>query len=92
MRVQYGWLIYFIVALVTFEELDYVFSCAHSDFLYGLLERVLELGVLGNLKYHLETHSGENTYKYRQCDFASVQAGDLRTHLKNSPGRNIIQM
>ena len=50
MRVQYGWLIYFIVALVTFEELDYVFSCAHSDFLYGLIERVLELGVLGNLK------------------------------------------
>ena len=31
MRVQYGWLISFIVALVTFEELDYVFSCAHSD-------------------------------------------------------------
>ena len=50
MRVQYGWLIYFIVALVTFEELDYVFSCAHSHILYGLLERVLELGVLGNLK------------------------------------------
>ena len=50
MRVQCRSLISFIVALVTFEELDYVFSCAHSDILYGLIERVLELGVLGNLK------------------------------------------
>ena len=53
MRVQYGCLNSFIVAMVTFEELFWIMSShvrAHSDFLHGLLKRVLQLGVLGNLR------------------------------------------
>ena len=53
MRVQYGCLNSFIVAMVTFEELFRIMSShvrAHSDFLHGLLKRVLQLGVLGNLR------------------------------------------
>ena len=43
MRVQYGYLNSFIVAMVTFEELFrimYSHVHAHSDFLHGLLKRV----------------------------------------------------
>merc|ERR1711874_12365 len=32
---------------------------------------------------HLKTHPGEKAYKRNQCDFVSVQAGNLRTHLKS---------
>ena len=61
MRVQYGCLNSFIVAMVTFEELFWIMSShvrAHSDFLHGLLKRVLQLGVLGNLRLQWDNHSG----------------------------------
>ena len=35
-----------------------------------------------NLRTHLKMHSGEKSYKCKQCDFPSYQADDLRTHLK----------
>ena len=33
-----------------------------------------------------ETYTGEKSNKYKQCDYASSQAGDLRTHLKTHSG------
>ena len=40
----------------------------------------------GNLRTHLETHSGEKANKCNQCNYASSQAGNLRTHLKTHGG------
>ena len=40
----------------------------------------------GNLKKHLETHSGEKPDKCSQCEFASLQAGNLRRHSKTHSG------
>ena len=35
---------------------------------------------------HLKTHSGEKSYKCNQCDFASIEAHNLRNHLKAHSG------
>ena len=35
---------------------------------------------------HFKTHSGENSNKCNQCDFASIQAVSLRKHLKTHSG------
>ena len=40
----------------------------------------------GNLRLHLETHSGERSNKCNQCDFASSWASSLRVHLKIHSG------
>ena len=40
----------------------------------------------GNLKTHLQRHSGEKTNKCNQCDYASSEASNLRTHLKTHSG------
>ena len=34
----------------------------------------------------------EKAYKCNQCDFASIWAGDLRTHLKTHSGKKSVQM
>ena len=36
----------------------------------------------GDLRRHLKAHSGERSNKCNQCDFAFIQAGNLRPHLK----------
>ena len=40
----------------------------------------------GNLKKHLETHSGEKPNKCNQCGFASIKASNLKTRLKTHSG------
>ena len=35
-----------------------------------------------------ETYTGEKSNKCKQCDYASSQAGDLRTHLKTHSGES----
>ena len=37
---------------------------------------------------NIEVHSGDNLRECKQCDFASSQAGDLRTHLKHTVEKN----
>ena len=40
------------------------------------------LVIVGNFSRHLKIHSGERSYKCRQCDHASFEASDLRKHVK----------
>ena len=40
----------------------------------------------GELETHLETQSGEKSYKCNQCDYASGRAGNLRRHVKTHSG------
>ena len=35
---------------------------------------------------HLKAHSGKRSNKCNQCDFAFIQAGNLRPHLKAHSG------
>ena len=51
---------------------------------------VLEISVFyqassraGHLRAHLKTYSGEKSNKCNQCDYATSQTGNLRTHLKH---------
>ena len=46
-------------------------------------QRDNESSQAGQLRTHLEKHSGKKTKKCNQCDFASSQAGNLRTHIKH---------
>ena len=39
----------------------------------------------------MKTHSGEKSYKCNQCEYASVQAVDLRRHLKSHSGEKLFK-
>ena len=41
---------------------------------------------LATITYIYNTHSGEKVNKCNQCNFASSQAGNLRTHLMKTHG------
>ena len=42
----------------------------------------------GALRRHLIRHSGEKSNKCNQCAYVSNEAGDLRTHMKNTVVKN----
>ena len=37
----------------------------------------------------MKTHSGEKSNKINQCDYASIQADDLKTHVKTHSEKSI---
>ena len=50
------------------------------------MEQILEICKFGLQDANLKTQSGDKSKKCNQCDFASSQAGNLRTHLKTHGG------
>ena len=40
----------------------------------------VQMSDLGQLRTHIKIHSGEKPNKCNQCDYASSQAGNLKTH------------
>ena len=42
----------------------------------------------GYLRKRMITHSGENSNKRNQCDFASSQADNLKKHMKTHSGKS----